>query len=77
MPENVEFFCSDNNIDFVKIKGVENTLSQKEKTVTIRNFSSGLINIKTRYLKITAKILTYAPIGITEKEKLPGFLLMK
>ena len=61
MPENVGFFYSDNNIDFVKIKSVENTLSQKEKNVTIKNFSSGLLNIKTRYLKITAKNINLCP----------------
>ncbi len=61
MPQHVEFFYSDNNIDFVKIKNIKNTISQKDKKVTIKNFSSGPVNFNARYLKIIAKNIGLCP----------------
>lgn len=54
MPTKVEYYVSDNNVNFKLAQTVDNTIAPKDNDVTIKNFDAHLNNIKARYIKIKA-----------------------
>jgi predicted alpha-1,2-mannosidase len=56
MPTKVEYYISDDNVNFTLFGSVNNTLDPKKEENTILNFTSNETkNIKARYVKIIAK----------------------
>ena len=55
MPTKVDYYVSDDNVNFTKVGTVENTLDPKEKENIIRDFNLKLENpIKAKYIKVKA-----------------------
>jgi hypothetical protein len=56
MPTKVEYYISDDNVNFTNFGSVNNTLDPKIEENTILNFTSNETkNIKARYIKVIAK----------------------
>lgn len=55
MPTKVEYYVSNDNVNFTLAGTVENTLNPKEPESTIRDFTLKLSKpIKTKYIKVKA-----------------------
>lgn len=55
MPTKVDYYVSDDNVNFTKVGTIENTLDPKEKENIIRDFNLKLENpIKAKYIKVKA-----------------------
>jgi hypothetical protein len=55
MPTKVDYYVSDDNVNFTKVGTIENTLDPKETENIIRDFNLKLENpIKAKYIKVKA-----------------------
>lgn len=63
MPEWVKFEISEDGVNYSEIKTVVNTVAQQNKTALINQFTTSFAPIKTRFIKITAKVLDQLPKG--------------
>lgn len=54
MPTKVEYYVSDDNINFTLAKTVETSISPKDNEVKVENFRAELNNTKARYVKVKA-----------------------
>jgi predicted alpha-1,2-mannosidase len=54
MPTKVEYYLSDDNLNFVLAKTVENKIDPKQDNVVITDFSAQIPKSKGRYLKVKA-----------------------
>jgi len=55
MPTKVDYYVSDDNVNFTKVGTIENTLDPKETETIIRDFNLKLENpIKAKYIKVKA-----------------------
>lgn len=63
MPEWVKFEISEDGVNYREIKTVVNTVAQQNKTALINQFTTSFAPIKTRFIKITAKVLDQLPKG--------------
>ena len=63
MPEWVKFEFSLDGTHFTEIGTVNNTVSQQDKTPTIKDFTATFTPIKARYVRASAKVLNQLPKG--------------
>lgn len=63
MPEWVKFEFSLDGIHFTEIAIINNTVSQQDKTPTIKEFTATFTPIKARYVRASAKVLNQLPKG--------------
>lgn len=63
MPEWVKFEISEDGVNYSEIKTVVNTVAQQNKTALINQFSASFTPVKTRFIKVTAKVLDQLPKG--------------
>lgn len=54
MPAKVEYYVSDDNVNFVLAHTIQNTIDPKENGSMIKSFDATLINVKARYIKVKA-----------------------
>lgn len=54
MPTKVEYYISEDNINFTLAKTVENSISPKDNEVKVESFRAELNNTKARYIKVKA-----------------------
>lgn len=54
MPSKVEYYVSDDNVNFVLAHTIQNTIDPKENGSIIKSFDATLINVKARYIKVKA-----------------------
>lgn len=55
MPVKVDYYLSDDNMNFKPVASVANTMDAKDTDVTIRSFKASLKNNKARYVKVVAR----------------------
>lgn len=54
MPAKVEYYVSDDNVNFVLAHTIQNTIDPKQDGSMIKSFDATLINVKARYIKVKA-----------------------
>lgn len=54
MPTKVEYYVSDDNVNFILAETVETSISPKDNEVKVENFRAELKNTKARYVKVKA-----------------------
>ncbi|PZR24475.1 MAG: alpha-mannosidase [Flavobacterium psychrophilum] len=54
MPAKVEYYVSDDNVNYVLAHTIKNTVDPKEDGSIIKSFDATLINVKARYVKVKA-----------------------
>nr|WP_235946510.1 discoidin domain-containing protein [Flavobacterium silvaticum] len=55
MPTSVDYFVSDDNVDFRLVKTIKNTIDAKNPDVQIKDFAAEFPSAQARYVKIIAK----------------------
>ncbi len=63
MPEWVKFEISEDGVTYREIKTVANTIALQNKTALINQFTASFTPVKTRFIKVTAKVLDQLPKG--------------
>lgn len=54
MPTKVEYYVSEDNVNYVLAHTIKNTVDPKEDGSIIKSFDATLINVKARYIKVKA-----------------------
>lgn len=54
MPTKVEYYVSEDNVNFILAHTIQNTIDPKEDGSIIKSFDATLINVKARYIKVKA-----------------------
>lgn len=69
MPEQVEFYISDNDKTYIPVGTVKNTVAQDDWDVQIKDFKINVYPKKTRYIKIIGRNIGICP----EEHKAAGY----
>lgn len=54
MPSKVDYYTSEDNVNFTLAKTVDNTFAAQDGTVRVKSFDAELANTKARYVKVKA-----------------------
>ncbi len=54
MPTKVEFYISEDNVNFILVKTIDNTLDPKNTEVQITDFETKISEVKAKYVKVKA-----------------------
>ena len=75
LPKNVEFYASSDGKNYQKVAVADNPVDDKDQGLIIQEFSSGPLNLNTRYLKLKINSQGMLPEWHTGAGK-PGFIFI-